>query len=752
MGQAMTSRFTGLSAGNARVAVLGAVSLVVVCVALGLVLTGVATGEVAATLLFLPVFAAGYLGGRTAGYLGAVVATVVYVALRRSDLADAGIASAGVLSLTRAGAYLVVGHVGALAQALLPSGDPAGPARAGRPTRPAAAAVDRRRATVRQDGLARTQGRAERAWNEPWENEPDRMPRYDTRQPVLAGVGSPATGAPQGDPRYGAQPPTTMSGAWPPEPPSDPWRDEPAPRQGRRDDAPGPGGWDDAGGTGWQDGGGPDGGWQGGAPGGGGWQDDGWQDGPGGQAPLASSWQQPGDDTRPLEDDSWAAVQQSWRQQHGVPLEDDHGTAPDQRGGPDEWGYEPSAPADDRWSAPAAPDPWGDPHAPGRSPAPPAHDPSGWGGAPPADTGWGPAPAAPAGAAPDPWAGAAPVGQGGGADEAFWGGTPAGADDQVDPWTDAAPTGGTWSPAGPAPADQWSSEQPGRNGGAWSPEHGASHGGAWSPEQAAPNGAGWSPQAGGQDWPPSPHEAEPQGWGALSGDAWPTTGQTEAVWDDREAPDRTEAQTHGDVWSREPESQPEPAPGPGPAWPAAGAFDTGGRGYTGGSPAVGASEQYADLPAVDHETGLWTAKFLRDRLASERARSRRTGHPFSLVLVQVPDGPLAQLPYRRQLTLLRELGYQFVAGGVVDHLVHVPDQAQHWFAVILPDTDRSGAQVLERRLRLGIGGYLSSRGLRLRELESASLTAPDDDPAMGAIWEGLIGPDEAGQASGPRDY
>jgi hypothetical protein len=134
----------------------------------------------------------------------------------------------------------------------------------------------------------------------------------------------------------------------------------------------------------------------------------------------------------------------------------------------------------------------------------------------------------------------------------------------------------------------------------------------------------------------------------------------------------------------------------------------------------------------------------RDRLSSEQVRSRRSGRPFSLVLVQVPDGPLAQLPYRRQLTLLRELGYQFVAGGVVDHLVHVPDQAQHWFAVILPDTDRSGAQVLERRLRLGIGGYLSSRGLRLRDLESASLTAPDDDPAMGAIWDALIGPDDDG--------
>jgi len=55
-------------------------------------------------------------------------------------------------------------------------------------------------------------------------------------------------------------------------------------------------------------------------------------------------------------------------------------------------------------------------------------------------------------------------------------------------------------------------------------------------------------------------------------------------------------------------------------------------------------------------------------------------------------------------------------------------------------------------LRLGIGGYLSSRGLRLRDLESASLTAPDDDPAMGVIWEGLIGPDEADSPSRHGDY
>jgi hypothetical protein len=144
-------------------------------------------------------------------------------------------------------------------------------------------------------------------------------------------------------------------------------------------------------------------------------------------------------------------------------------------------------------------------------------------------------------------------------------------------------------------------------------------------------------------------------------------------------------------------------------------------------------------PPIDAETRLWTAQFLCDRIAAEKAHCDRTASPFSLVLVQVPDEPFALLPYRRQVTLLRELGHQFVAGGVVDHLVHVPDRHQHWFAVVLPDVDRTSAQVLERRLRTGIGGYLRSRGLPLPELESASLTAPDDDPALGAIWDALLG-------------
>ena len=735
MGQALTGRFSGLSAGSARGALLGAASVVVVGVAVGLVATGVTSGEVAATMLFLPVFAAGLLGGRPAGYAGAVVATVLYAMLRRSDLASVGGASAGVLVLTRAGAYLVAGHVGSLAQALLPGGAGAkAGAAAPLPGRRASAAAGHWAAGPQAASAGPAGPPPQARWDAPWQAEADRPAAYDRDRPVLAGVGSARDGAPfhggyGGDNGYGGQPTIVSSGTWPSEPPRDAQRgsDDPG---GPPSDEGDPGGW---------------------SPPGPGWQDDrGW---PGdGAAPAPESTWQAGEGP-PLADDSWAAVQETWRRQHGVPPEEDHGAITDERAAHQQaWPHEPQGRGvglDDAGGA--APDPWGQP--PPR-PAGPEGDP--WGQPPPPDPrteqsrgGWPPS------AATRPWGPAPEVGRGGppsGEQPAVagdaWSGAPA--DDRWGPpsgehsaagdaWGNAAPTGGTWPPApGPAPGT-WDAAQGGGAGSGWDAAQGGGAGSGWDAAQGSAD-QGWAPQGPvDQGWDRA-QGPDDRGWDAPAAGTWPTTGQTAAVWDDPAA---------GHVRQPEPPWSPPADAG----WAGAGAAGTAAGGLGGhASPPPSPPPSYSSLPAVDPETGLWTAKFLRDRLMSERDRSRRSGRPFSLVLVQVPDGPLAQLPYRRQLTLLRELGYQFVAGGVVDHLVHVPDQAQHWFAVILPDTDRSGAQVLERRLRLGIGGYLSSRGLRLRDLESASLTAPDDDPAMAAIWDALIGPDDAGSSSMPFGY
>ncbi|HEX6417499.1 MAG TPA: hypothetical protein VFZ77_03355 [Acidimicrobiales bacterium] len=681
MGQGTNDRLAGLSAGNARAALLGAVSLAVVAVALALAVTGVTSGEIAATLLFLPVFAAGLLGGRPAGYAAAAGCTVAYVALRRADLTAAGAANAGVLTLTRAGAYVVAGHVGALAQALVPAG---APAPSGLRARPAAGPARGRRPAGQRAG-SRPPSRPP-AWDESsWPAEDDPWP-VPQRRRVLAGVGS---GSTAGSRAIGDLPTTAMSGGWPP-PAQGPERGE-----GRSRSAPD--GWGDADDGGWHD----DAGWDGG-------------EGP----PTEGGWP-PGAEAPP-------------------PWQRGPGAAPDDGADEGGWGAEPQAA--DTWAG----------QTPGADP---------WGRAAPVDDGWEPLSGEESVVSADPWGGGAsvddrrgsPPGEPGAAPAGAWGPPgqtwpahaggweqPAAPGEWAQPgaqaeWHQGGPAQGEWPQPGaqagweqPAAPGEWAQpgaqaewDQGGPAQGEW-PQPGAqaewdqpAAPGEWP--QPGPAQGGWpQPDAGGQPWDPP------------AADPWTSTSQSAAIWDDLAAGHTGEHEQ----WT------PDGAGWTGAVAGAAAAAPAGGQ-APGPAPAPDPS-----LPAVDHETGLWTARFLRDRLLAERDRSRRSGRPFSLVLVQVPDGPLAQLPYRRQVTLLRELGYQFVAGGVVDHLVHVPDETQHWFAVILPDSDRSGAQVLERRLRLGIGGYLSSRGLPLRELESASLTAPDDDPAMGSIWEALIGPED----------
>ena len=283
-------------------------------------------------------------------------------------------------------------------------------------------------------------------------------------------------------------------------------------------------------------------------------------------------------------------------------------------------------------------------------------------------------------------------------------------------------TGSEW--AGPlgslAPEPGWGPQAPARSPGSngWPPDPPSMSPPPWSDPYGSPAAAG----RGEDEWaPPSP---SPPPWSDPYG--------SPAISDPRGTPaarDPDAARRQSGAWY---DAVPTPPPAPAPPRPAARA------------------PRSAPAPPIDPETRLWTARFLCDSIAAEKEACERSGSPFSLVLVQVPDEPFALLPYRRQVTLLRELGHQFVAGGVVDHLVHVPDQTQHWFAVLLPDIDRAGAQVLERRLRIGIGGYLRSRGLPLSDLESASLTSPDDDAALGAIWDALaVRGDPAGAGSTP---
>lgn len=167
------------------------------------------------------------------------------------------------------------------------------------------------------------------------------------------------------------------------------------------------------------------------------------------------------------------------------------------------------------------------------------------------------------------------------------------------------------------------------------------------------------------------------------------------------------------------------------------------RAAAAGATSPGPPEDYiglADQPgAVNPETGLQTAHYLRDRLSVEREARRPGGPGYSMVMVQIPDTPFQAIPQTRRATLLRELGYQLDRAGISDEIVHLPDGVRHWFAVVLADTDKTGAYVFEQRLRSAIAGYLRHRGLQLDEVQSVSLTSPDDDETMSAIWARLAG-------------
>ena len=119
MGMPGNARLGRLREHGARVLLVLAVALVVAIVAFGLVVAGVDRAEIVATLLFVPVFAAGLAVGRSAGWLAAAVATIVYVALRSADVEDAGMSSVALLTLTRLVAYAVAAEVGVRAHPLV---------------------------------------------------------------------------------------------------------------------------------------------------------------------------------------------------------------------------------------------------------------------------------------------------------------------------------------------------------------------------------------------------------------------------------------------------------------------------------------------------------------------------------------------------------------------------------------------------------------------------------------------------------
>jgi hypothetical protein len=321
-------------------------------------------------------------------------------------------------------------------------------------------------------------------------------------------------------------------------------------------------------------------------------------------------------------------------------------------------------------------------------------------------------------------------------------------------WPESEAERGSWSEQW---SEQWSAPEPERDAssGLWPEADQQARSGQW-PEWEAERGS-WSEQWSEQwsDQPPPSWEGneapleqvlppsweggfddEEVGWDPPQGVPFGGAVEGLALTDDIPPPPPSHAppapagageepMAFGNApWSGEwPADERGPA-GPEPSWASAAA-----------QPQHGPSHP----PGIDPGTGLQTAQYLRERLAAEWDTCRSRGSTFSVVMVQMPDTPFQALPELRRATLLRELGHQFTEAGMVDHLVHLPDGGRHWFAVVLGDTDKSGAHAFERRLRMAIAGYLRNRGLRLEDVSSASLTSPDDDETMVGLWSSLLG-------------
>lgn len=141
---------------------------------------------------------------------------------------------------------------------------------------------------------------------------------------------------------------------------------------------------------------------------------------------------------------------------------------------------------------------------------------------------------------------------------------------------------------------------------------------------------------------------------------------------------------------------------------------------------------------VDDATGLFNARFFVQGTDLEMSRAGRYQTFFSVCMVELPAGPLDDLPRRKRAAVLRELGAQLRdAVRSVDRAVHARDGSVHRLAVICPETGAEGAAVFGGRLADRVAAFVRTRGVAIPDgdLVSVVCTFPGDDDRMAAMRE-----------------
>ncbi len=150
----------------------------------------------------------------------------------------------------------------------------------------------------------------------------------------------------------------------------------------------------------------------------------------------------------------------------------------------------------------------------------------------------------------------------------------------------------------------------------------------------------------------------------------------------------------------------------------------------------GSLEKLELYDEIDDETGLYNARHLLQQTDLEMARARRYQTLFSLVVLDLPAGPIGSLRARQRRTVLRDLGRQLREGvRTVDHVVHAHDGGTHRLVAILPETSLEGAEVFRGRFDERVRGFLADRGAAIADADvrARSLTFPGDDEGVDAL-------------------
>ncbi|MBD3173573.1 MAG: HDOD domain-containing protein [Armatimonadia bacterium] len=145
---------------------------------------------------------------------------------------------------------------------------------------------------------------------------------------------------------------------------------------------------------------------------------------------------------------------------------------------------------------------------------------------------------------------------------------------------------------------------------------------------------------------------------------------------------------------------------------------------------LGRRVRQGEAPVHDDATGIYSTTFLMERLDQEVARSRRTGIPFSVLLLKIRD-------FERVSNLPADMGAELL-GRIVEAIrvsVRAADSAfrcdEDGFAVILPETPGAAALrptqlVLDAVNRLDLSDLLPDGGVDVRWAVAAH---PDDGSA-----------------------